>query len=370
MTFMQFAEKVYSTTQKIFLGGRAVHPLSLNLILTYACNLQCHSCLYHNDDSRPGVLKKIASRNKEQLTWEEYERILVDAKRTGVRYVTLHGGEPTMHPLFDRLMDKITELGMKSSFVTNGYATQDKADVILRNNMRNMNISIDGIEELQDYIRGKEGLYKRQLKLFEDFSQRGIKFSAGVYVSGLNYRRLSEIVIRLLELNAFERIDTGFITYLTEKDEKSTQKIFDAIGCYDKAAACGSFQLRNELTTVDTKILRAEYDKIRDYVREHSIATPVILPEDKHFLDHFSPDYTARAYRCNFYYSRMVVSPYGEVLVCPSLGMLGVSSGNVRNSTIMKEWNSPNFRKIRKLLNKSLVPGCNRCCSIVESQTL
>lgn len=368
MTFMQFAEAAYSGVQKAFLGGRAIHPLSLNLILTYACNLQCHSCLYHSDDAHPAVMKLIARRNKQQLTWEEYERILIDAKKSGVKFVTLHGGEPTIHPLFDRLMDKITELGMKSSFVSNGYSTQSKAEVILRNNIRNINISIDGIEDLQDYIRGKEGLYNKQLALFEDFEKRGIKFSAGVYISGLNYKRLSEIVIRLIELKRFERIETGFITYLTEKDESSTKKIFDRAGCYDAEAACGSFQLRDELTKVDMNVLRGEYDKIRKYIGDNNIETPVILPKDKHFANHFSDDYTARAYSCNFYYSRMVVSPYGEVIVCPSLGMLGVSSGNIRNSTIMKEWNSEKFRTVRKMLNKSLVPGCNRCCAIVESE--
>jgi sulfatase maturation enzyme AslB (radical SAM superfamily) len=178
MTFMQFAEKAYSGVQKAFLGGRAIHPLALNLILTYACNLECHSCLYHSDDAHPEVQKLIARRAKQQLTWEDIERILIDAKKSGVRFVTLHGGEPTIHLLFDRLMDKITELGMKSSFVSNGYSTQSKAEVILRNNIRNINISIDGIEELQDYIRGKKGLYQNSSR-FRRFRETGHQVFSG-----------------------------------------------------------------------------------------------------------------------------------------------------------------------------------------------
>jgi MoaA/NifB/PqqE/SkfB family radical SAM enzyme len=115
-------------------------------------------------------------------------------------------------------------------------------------------------------------------------------------------------------------------------------------------------------------VLRVEYDKIRKYVSDNHIDTPIILPKEKHFANHFSGEYTARDYTCNFYISRMVISPYGEVIVCPSLGMLGISSGNIRNSTIMKEWNSKSSVRSARCSTNLSSPAVNRCCAIVESE--
>lgn len=371
MNFQKIAEWMYSTFPKVvFPSGRALPPVALNLLLTYACDLQCQTCFYHNAKSRPGSLKKIAQRKPEQLTLEEYYALLEDAKRSGVRFVTLHGGEPTIHPYFDQLMDKISELGMKASFVTNGFNTIKKLDTILKSKIRNINVSIDGYEELQDFIRGKEGLYRRQLELFSKLKEHGIKFSAGIYISGLNYDKLFDIFVQLLNLNIFQSLDFGLISYLSDEDEQKSREIFKRWEMYDENEEIGSLDLEPHIKQVDLKVFEEQKQKVIDYIREHDVKVPVLFPGDKETDEHFTENYDLKGKHCTYFYTRMVITPYGEVTPCVNLGMLGMTTGNIRGSSIKKEWNSPAFRKARKMLNKRLLPACNRCCVLLNHEYL
>ncbi len=104
------------------LTGRAARehrPLVALLELTYRCNLNCEYC--YND--REHVT--------EALDTEEWIGILGQIADLGVLHLALSGGEPLMHPGFDRILGEARRLGFATRVKTSGdLLTRERARAI------------------------------------------------------------------------------------------------------------------------------------------------------------------------------------------------------------------------------------------------
>lgn len=104
------------------LTGRAARehrPLAALLELTYRCNLRCEYC--YND--REHVT--------ETLDTEKWIGILAQIAEIGVFHLALSGGEPLMHPGFDRILGEARRLGFATRVKTSGdLLTRERARAI------------------------------------------------------------------------------------------------------------------------------------------------------------------------------------------------------------------------------------------------
>jgi MoaA/NifB/PqqE/SkfB family radical SAM enzyme len=64
--------------------------------------------------------------------------------------------------------------------------------------------------------------------------------------------------------------------------------------------------------------------------------------------------------RCILLWSSIMISPYGELLVCPMLDKFVI--GDLAKEGIMKLWNSAGLNRIRNLVSKKQLPICEECC--------
>ena len=95
-------------------------PYHIQLYPTNICNLNCEFC-------------SCANRNKKDtLSLEKITSVLKTAWKLGCKAVTISGGgEPTLHPNINEILDKIVSFDMKAGMTTNG---------ITLNNISNENI--------------------------------------------------------------------------------------------------------------------------------------------------------------------------------------------------------------------------------------
>ncbi len=111
----------------------------LELQITSACNLQCRHC-YLGDHSGtelpPPVVKSIL---------KEFERM------QGLR-VLITGGEPLLHSRFNEINDMLPDLLVRKVLFTNGLLL--KKDVIGLLKVDEIQVSVDGLEEAHDRLRG------------------------------------------------------------------------------------------------------------------------------------------------------------------------------------------------------------------------
>ena len=101
----------------------------LYLEITNVCNLDCSFC--HK-----------TSRKKKLMTEAEFEE-LTDKVRGKIRYLYFHlMGEPTLHPLLPKFIDRAKEKGFLPILTTNGSLLGEKAEILLEHLPYKISISL------------------------------------------------------------------------------------------------------------------------------------------------------------------------------------------------------------------------------------
>jgi len=123
--------------------------------ITKRCNLRCLHC-YSDSDSNPAA---------DELTTRECYRVIDDLADFGVPALLISGGEPLLRPdLFD-IAAYAAAKGLKLTLSTNGtLITQQVASKIRQAGFNYVGISLDGIGQVNDRFRGKEGAFLKALE--------------------------------------------------------------------------------------------------------------------------------------------------------------------------------------------------------------
>ncbi|MFO8013887.1 MAG: DUF5714 domain-containing protein [Phycisphaerae bacterium] len=143
-------------------AGRAAclsldHLRELWLHMTNRCNMACRHCLFASGPDDPAELPA--------------GRILAlarEASRLGCRVFALTGGEPTVHPEFERIVDGLLALEDAAVVVlTNGRTLPDLAGALGRRpaDRFHLQVSLDGLGDRHDRIRGRGAMAELQRNL-------------------------------------------------------------------------------------------------------------------------------------------------------------------------------------------------------------
>ncbi len=199
------------------LGFPHLLPINYTVSLLYSCNSRCGTC---------NVWKKKA-RN---LSVEEYKKIFSSVKKAPY-WLTFSGGEPFLRQDLDEVVKSIYDISRPRiiNIPTNGILTNaivDKTAKIAKACSKAqiiVNVSIDGIEQQHDEIRGVPGNYKKAV-----FTVQKLK--------ALNLSNLSvgiHTVISNFNVDSFSSVATGLMrlepdSYITEIAEERVE--LDTIG--------------------------------------------------------------------------------------------------------------------------------------------
>lgn len=140
--------------------------------LTRKCNLACGHC-----GSRRGSEQNV-SRLDELSTAEAFD-LIHQLKDAGIQEVTLIGGEFFLRREWHRIAEEITRQGMFCSIVTGGYGiTPATAKRIKDVGISLVSVSIDGMKETHDSLRGTPGAWDFCFRTFEYLHKVGVQLSS------------------------------------------------------------------------------------------------------------------------------------------------------------------------------------------------
>lgn len=153
--------------------------------ITRTCNLKCIHCYSDSDAQRyPG-----------ELDWDQMVGVVEDLAAYGVPGLLLSGGEPTVHPRFDDLVDLASGLGMRLTISTNGTRlTADRATRLKEAGVAYVGISLDGIGEIHDHFRGRVGAFADAVKGFRHCQAAGQKTGLRLTLTRHNAENLDAIL--------------------------------------------------------------------------------------------------------------------------------------------------------------------------------
>ncbi len=181
--------------QKVRRDAVRVHPLrQLFWECTLRCNLHCRHC---------GSDCKVTASAKD-MPLEDFLKVLRSVKAAGVdshrMMVVVTGGEPLMRPDLEQCGLAFYKMEFPWGMVTNGYAlTPERFRRLLAAGLRSMTISLDGIGDDHDWMRGVDGSFERADKAIRMACQTpDLVFDVVTCVNKRNYSKLEEIKEHLI----------------------------------------------------------------------------------------------------------------------------------------------------------------------------
>ena len=292
--------------------------LNGTVIVTYRCNARCTMCNRYKAPSKP----------EEEISLETIKKL------PKMYFTNITGGEPFIR---EDLPDIVRELYKKSDRIvisTNGFFTNRIIKLCEEFPNVGIRISIEGLEETNNKIRGLEDGYNKgysTLKKLVEMKHPDVGF--GMTVQDLNAKDLVPLYDKANELNmefATASLHNSF--YFVEakniiKDRMMVAREFE--------------KLINKLLNSNSpkKWFRAYFNHgLINYIFGQKRLLPCDMSFDTFFID-----------------------PYGDVMPCNGTKDKEVM-GNLNNQSWEELWNSEQAEKVR-----SKVRHCNRNCWMIGS---
>ncbi|MBW1680552.1 MAG: 12,18-didecarboxysiroheme deacetylase [Deltaproteobacteria bacterium] len=215
--------------------------------VTRACNLKCVHC----------YAKAVERVRQEELSHEEGLALIDDLAAFGSPVILFSGGEPLVRPDLTDLARHAVEKGMRAVISTNGtLITREKAAELKKVGLSYVGVSLDGMEEVNDRFRGKEGAFRQAMAGIENCLEAGLKVGLRFTVNRMNAGEIPKI-FDLLEERAIPRICFYHLVYagrgssLVEQDlsHEETRGAVDLI--MDRTRDLHERGLPKEVLTVD-----------------------------------------------------------------------------------------------------------------------
>ena len=142
--------------------------------ITLDCNLECTHC--GSSAGAPRV---------EELTTEESIQLINDLAELGAKNICLMGGEPFLRKDWFKLANEVNRLGIDVSFVSNGILVERIIEKLASLNPLVVGISLDGMKEVHNRIRGNDS-WKLAIGALDLLASREIETTIITTVSKIN----------------------------------------------------------------------------------------------------------------------------------------------------------------------------------------
>jgi|TARA_Y100000031_G_scaffold155950_1_gene208516 MoaA/NifB/PqqE/SkfB family radical SAM enzyme len=309
-------------------------PNYLIFFVTAKCNLRCPHCFY---------LDEIENANPGQEL--QLEEISIIAQNAPLLYhVTLTGGETFIRKDIDEIATLFYKYSHTRSFTitTNGMLSdrvKEKVEQIAincPNAIIRIPLSIDGIGDIQDKVRGKKGVWDQTMKTYHnlrDLSDRydNIKIDVTSVLSRINESSIHDLV-----------------DYVKNNMKVDNHCILLARGAIrDKGDVVAKKEIFEELADKTIHRRRGKYkfpifSRIWVYMREATEAANIEIQKRKRM------PFTCQAGR------RLIeMSEYGEIFPCEILDSL-IEEGNTLKAPLFNKSYMGNVRDFDYDVNKVL----------------
>lgn len=330
----------------ILSDGTAMIPKNLVFYPTLRCNLMCKMCYqrFHNRGVMEMSLKEII----EVFSQYEFDSVM------------LVGGEIFIRQDIINIINFFATISSEVNIQTNASLIKEEhiKELNACDVLKNIWISLDGLEELHDMIRGTN-VFERAVKIIKKLD-RNIKVHINTVIMKENISELEPLYEYLKELDVASVTFQYEMKYEKKQYECANKKLRDKQIKGHFYSDCVQEEVRidylNELKKVIKKLKLQEsnklkinfapmifFDNIAEYADLNCFSTQKIICKD--IVDGI-----------------LKVDPSGNIMLCEAINM---SLYNLKESKLSDIWNSDKLRKIRKsLCSDNMFQMCYRCCCV------
>jgi pyrroloquinoline quinone biosynthesis protein E len=274
------------------------NPFGLLAELTYRCPLACAYC------SNPLNMSDYA----DELTTDEWRRVLTEATELGVLQCHLSGGEPLLRRDLPDIVAYAHELGLYTNLVTSALGlSRGRAEQLRAVGLDHVQVSVQADEPgLSDRIAGTPS-FQRKIEAMGVVKELGWPLTVNVVLHRNNIDRVAEL-IALAERVGADRVELANTQYY-------------GWAWRNRDALLPS---RDQLAAAEV-VVRAARDRLRD-----RMDVIYVLPD--YYSRYPKPCMGGWAAR------QLTVTPNGDVLPCPAAQSLPLPRASVRTDSVARIW--------------------------------
>ena len=156
------------------------------LEITQACNMRCLHC-YEGSIHAP-------ASSGQRLTLAEWKEIIDQIHELGARRIVVIGGEPTVVPCLEGILDHLYEKQMDTTLFTNASFQDDSLFELICNHKTKIKFSLYGHNaEVHDSITQHPGSFERLVANIKSFLERDVHVTAAIVLMKENEQYVHEI---------------------------------------------------------------------------------------------------------------------------------------------------------------------------------
>jgi len=303
-------------------------PSFVSISVTHTCCLKCRQC----------DLWKLP-QDKEITTKQIKESIIKLKRWLGPFMLNLSGGEPLMRNDIPEIVKFAYDNDVATTITTNGFLLNKKiADNLINCGLTNINISLDGFNEVHDFMRG-EKTFERVMKNLDYINKN--KKGTNVCIATVIMKQNLEHLPRLIEF-----VDKNKLNGI------NFQPLIQNIG----SEYMEGWHRQSELWPNDFEKVSKIIDKIIEMKKKGSR----VLNSEKQLelmkLYYEDPERHAN-YKCLVGDNNFAINEYGKVLICFFMEAVG----NITREDPKDIWGSKKANLVRHKILK-----CNQNCDLLN----
>ncbi len=227
--------KAYKLSYLDFFDKRENDETQLFFIPNYSCNFTCSYC--YQEEYHPTY----SSLNNEII--DAFFLYINKNFRDKKFYITIFGGEPLLsgekqRSLIEYIIKKANANNIDIAVVTNGYTLSSYVDILRKANIREIQVTLDGTQEIHDsrrYLKGNTGTFERIVAGIDACLQANIPINLRMVIDKENINNLVDFAQFAIDKkwtsSALFKTQIGR-NYELHHCNSSPEKLFDRASLY------------------------------------------------------------------------------------------------------------------------------------------
>ena len=309
-------------------------PFGVVTAVTYKCNLKCKHCF-------AGSPELDNEATVADMTTEQWKDLIHQLADMSVHEIYFGGGEPFIRRDMMEIITEARRTGLGTTLTTNGTVIKEESIKQLADlGVECVEVSIDGTQEIHDFLRGVPGAYQKSLQTIEWLDKYNIYVIASVTFSKENIPVSGQIIREVTDAGVKEILFMRFVP-------------------------CGiGRKYKERLYITEQEYRDAVVELLKKYEPEMKPEEMNKLNESNHFFKKSQAAYDGYFYPhagCIAGRTYCFIRPNGDITPCNPLSFPEHIAGNVTRQQFADIWNnSPVLQKIRAIEHKDL-PDCYTC---------
>lgn len=220
-----------------FIENREQSEIQLFFVPTYGCNFACSYCYQEEYSPERGRLSDEIS----EAFFDYVESEFFDRKK----YITIFGGEPLLpsaehREALDYFVGSAAARNLSIAVVTNGYYLADYLDLLQQGDIREIQVTLDGVGTVHDGrrpLRNGGGTFERIVEGIDETLNRSIPVNLRVVLDKDNIDGLPDLARFAIDKgwtkNPLFKTQFGR-NYELHVCQRERERLFSRIGLYEK----------------------------------------------------------------------------------------------------------------------------------------